>query len=59
MIIVIQCKDKVGLVAAISGVLANENINIISMREYVDTEDNRFFARVEIEKPIDSPKSIK
>jgi formyltetrahydrofolate deformylase len=54
MIIVIQCKDKVGLVAAISGALANENINIISMREYVDTEDNRFFARVEIEKPINS-----
>jgi formyltetrahydrofolate deformylase len=54
MIIVIQCKDKVGLVAAISGVLANENINIISMREYVDTEDNLFFARVEIEKTIDS-----
>ena len=54
MIIVIQCKDKVGLVAAISGVLANENINIISMREYVDTEDNRFFARVEIEKAADS-----
>jgi formyltetrahydrofolate deformylase len=54
MIIVIQCKDKVGLVAAISGVLANENINIISMREYVDTEDNRFFARVEIEKATNS-----
>lgn len=50
MIIVIQCKDKVGLVAAISGVMATENINIISMREYVDNEESRFFMRVEIEK---------
>ena len=49
MIIVIQCKDKVGLVAAISGVMATENINIISMREYVDKEESRFFMRVEIE----------
>lgn len=48
MIIVIQCKDKIGLVASIAGVLANENINIVSMREYVDAMDNRFFARLEV-----------
>src|SRR5690349_15388679 len=54
MIIVIQCEDKVGLVAAISGVMANENINIISMREYVDKEDCRFFMRVEIEDYTDA-----
>jgi formyltetrahydrofolate deformylase len=46
MIILIQCKDKVGLVAAISGLMAKKNINIVSMREYVDTEANRFFARL-------------
>ena len=49
MIIVIQCKDQVGLVAAISGVLAEQKINIISMREHVDKVENRFFMRVEIE----------
>ena len=54
MIIVIQCKDQVGLVAAISGVLAKENINITSMREYVDKEENRFFMRVEIEQYPDA-----
>jgi len=54
MIIVIQCKDQVGLVAAISGALAKENINIISMREYVDKEDNHFFMRVEIEQSTDA-----
>src|SRR3954451_9725797 len=53
MLIVIQCEDKVGLVAAIAGVMANENINIISMREYVDKEERRFFMRVEIEQPTD------
>ena len=46
MVIVIQCKDRVGLVAAITGVLASEAINIISMREHVDTVDNRFFVRI-------------
>ncbi|OCX52195.1 formyltetrahydrofolate deformylase [Mucilaginibacter sp. PPCGB 2223] len=48
MIIVIQCPDKVGLVAAISGVIANERLNIISMREHVDAIENRFFVRIEV-----------
>jgi formyltetrahydrofolate deformylase len=54
MIIVIQCKDQVGLVAAISGVLARENINIVSMREHVDTAYNRFFVRIETEQYSDA-----
>ena len=53
MIIVIQCKDQVGLVAAISGILAREQLNIISMREHVDTMENRFYMRLEIEKHKD------
>jgi formyltetrahydrofolate deformylase len=53
MIIVIQCKDRVGLVAAISGILAKEQLNIISMREHVDTIENRFYMRLEIEKHQD------
>lgn len=54
MIIVIQCKDQVGLVAAISGVLAKENINIVSMREHVDAAANQFFVRVEIAQYADA-----
>lgn len=54
MIIVIQCKDQVGLVAAISGVLAKEGINIVSMREHVDTAENRFFMRIEVEQNPDA-----
>ncbi len=53
MIILIQCKDRVGLVAAISGLMAKKNINIISMREYVDTVANRFFARLVSEENTD------
>ncbi|NNV57182.1 formyltetrahydrofolate deformylase [Limnovirga soli] len=46
MVILIQCTDKVGLVAAIAGVLAAMDINIVAMREHVDTNDNLFFMRV-------------
>jgi formyltetrahydrofolate deformylase len=46
MVILIQCKDRVGLVASIAGVMAQKNINIVSMREHVDIAANRFFARL-------------
>lgn len=48
MVVVIQCKDQVGLVAAIAGVMAQQQINIVSMREHVDTTDKLFFARLEL-----------
>jgi formyltetrahydrofolate deformylase len=49
MVILIQCIDKVGLVAAISTLMAKEQINIISMREHVDTVESRFFVRLVVE----------
>lgn len=57
MVIVIQCKDKVGLVAEIAGVMAQHQINIISMREFVDTIDGEFFARLVVQQDAD-PKII-
>lgn len=48
MVILIQCKDRIGLVADIAGVIAKQQVNIISMREHVDTVDNRFFVRIEV-----------
>jgi formyltetrahydrofolate deformylase len=54
MIIVIQCKDRIGLVAAISGVLAQQQLNIISLREHVDKVENRFFLRVQVEQEADA-----
>lgn len=53
MIVVIQCKDQVGLVSAISGLMTAEKINIVSMREHVDTQNNRFFARLVLQQPAD------
>ena len=57
MVIVIQCKDSVGLVAAISTVLADAGYNIVSMREHVDQEENKFFARIVVDHIAD-PKSL-
>ena len=57
MVIVIQCKDGVGLVAAISSVLANAGYNIVSMREHVDLEENKFFARIVV-ADISDPNNI-
>lgn len=54
MVIVIQCTDKVGLVATIAGLLQGQDLNIISMREHVDAIQNRFYARVEISKSTDA-----
>jgi len=50
MIVVIQCKDQVGLVAAISGILAKEQLNIVSLREHVDKTEGRFFIRIEVDQ---------
>lgn len=50
MIIVIQCTDRVGLVAAISGLLAQKQFNITSMHEHVDNTANLFFMRLEVDK---------
>ncbi|TSD65905.1 formyltetrahydrofolate deformylase [Inquilinus sp. KBS0705] len=50
MIIVIQCADRVGLVAAISGLLAQKQFNIVSMHEHVDNTENIFFMRLEVDK---------
>ncbi len=57
MVIIIQCKDRVGLVADISSTLAKNDFNIISMREHVDLEENKFFARLVVDG-IKNPQNI-
>ena len=54
MIIVIQCADRVGLVAGISAVLSNKGLNILSMQEYVDRTENIFFMRLEVDQRYES-----
>ncbi|WP_341833932.1 formyltetrahydrofolate deformylase [Chitinophaga pollutisoli] len=46
MIILIQSVDRVGLVADVSAILAKSGLNIVSLREFVDKSDNRFFMRI-------------
>lgn len=53
MIILIQCQDQVGLVAAISGILVQQQLNIVSMNEHVDKAQNRFYMRLEVEMAAD------
>lgn len=53
MIIVIQCRDRVGLVGAIASVIAGQQLNIISMREHVDQSADLFFMRLVIEATAD------
>jgi formyltetrahydrofolate deformylase len=57
MVIIIQCNDRVGLVADIASVLAKAGCNIIAMREHVDLEENRFFVRILVDD-ITDPKII-
>ncbi|MGI4022095.1 MAG: formyltetrahydrofolate deformylase [Janthinobacterium lividum] len=53
MIILIQCKDQVGLVALISGILFREQMNIVAMNEHVDKLENRFYMRLEVDEATD------
>lgn len=53
MVILIQCKDQVGLVASISGILVQPQLNIVSMNEHVDKAENRFYMRLEVEQATD------
>jgi len=57
MVIIIQCDDRVGLVADIAAVLAKFRCNIVSMREHVDSEENKFFVRV-VADGINDPGEI-
>lgn len=59
MIILVQCADQVGLVAAVSKVMANAGLNIISMREHVNITDNRFYLRLEVADGNIQPAFVK
>lgn len=45
-LILVQCRDAVGLVSRISHVLAGHGLNITAMREFVDEGQQQFFARI-------------
>ncbi|MBC7746255.1 MAG: formyltetrahydrofolate deformylase [Flavobacterium sp.] len=58
-LILIQCDDKVGLVALISSILANHNLNITAMREFVDERSFSFFTRIECSGELPSVSDLK
>ena len=45
-LILIQCQDAVGLVGLIANTVAAHQLNIVTMREYVDEAANRFYVRI-------------
>jgi len=59
LLVLIQCADEVGLVANISRILAAHQLNIITMREFVDEHDQRFFARISCNGIIQNEVELK
>lgn len=57
-LILIHCKDAVGLVSKLSHVVAKHELNIITMREYVDEENNRFFVRLVCSGEPENPEEL-
>jgi formyltetrahydrofolate deformylase len=49
----IQCPDKQGLIAAITGIIFANTLNIVVMKEFVEPVSNTFFARLEISGKLD------
>ena len=51
-LILIQCRDQIGLVSGIAGIIVSHHLNIDAMREFVDENESFFFARLECSGPI-------
>lgn len=57
-LILIQCRDAVGLVALISNVVAQHGLNIVTMREYVDEDADRFYVRIVCAGKPEAPEQL-
>ena len=47
-ILTTQCADDIGLIAKITGLCNQHNLNIIRNNEFVDKDAQRFFMRTEL-----------
>jgi len=47
-ILTTQCRDEIGLIAKITSLCHEHNLNIVRNNEFVDTEGKRFFMRTEL-----------
>lgn len=57
-LILIECKDQVGLVTGITRILSDHKLNITAMREYVDEVAGRFFTRIECNSEIENEQAL-
>lgn len=57
-LILIQCRDAVGLVALIANVVAEHGLNIVTMREYVDETADRFYVRIVCAGKPENPERL-
>ena len=57
-LILIECKDQVGLVNTVTRILVQYEMNIIAMREFVDEAACRFFTRIECSDKAVDEKSL-
>lgn len=48
-ILTLSCDDQPGLVAAVTGFLADQHCNILESQQFNDTEDGQFFMRVVVD----------
>lgn len=55
-VIRIKCSDEKGLIAKIAAVLFNNQHNILVMKEFVETDTNTFFMRLEVSGEINETK---
>jgi formyltetrahydrofolate deformylase len=58
LLVLIQCKDSVGLVTNITRVLAAHQLNIIAMREFVDEVEQKFFTRIECSGTVENHNAL-
>ncbi len=49
LILSLSCSDRVGIVAAVAGVLARNECNIVESAQFTDSNTNRFFMRLKFE----------
>lgn len=58
-ILKIDTADQKGLIHKISGILFDENLNLVQTNEYVDNNNNRFFMRCEIDGALNKEPLLK
>lgn len=58
LIILISCPDQVGLVTNITRVLAGQQLNIVTMREFVDEANKAFFTRIACTGSLNNNKQL-